>query len=288
MEGISLKERLVVLDFDGTMTDAEEEGRPFSSGYLEDLAALTGRELDEIHEMAKGFEAEVLATPQIYGWLWQGSIVAPATVDPYLRVMPVARKILDACGAIPDETDRARLLEGVLFKYNYRKTVRAFRPHAAEALASLQPFNTWVVTNAHVEPVKAKIADLDAALVPAGGLSWLEGRVLGLARKQIVDDDWAEVPSSLELPGLSRPVLVRRPHYFKVLDELRAGQPWETITVIGDIFELDLSLPLVLGAHVVLAANRFTPDYERDYVKSHPRGHVIEDLREISAVVERG
>ena len=27
--------RLVILDFDGTMTDAEAEGRPFVQGYLE-------------------------------------------------------------------------------------------------------------------------------------------------------------------------------------------------------------------------------------------------------------
>jgi hypothetical protein len=278
--------RLVLLDFDGTMTDAEEEGRPFRAGYLEDLAALTGRELGEIHAMAEKFEAEVLAAPQAYGWLWKGNIVAPATVDPYLRIMPVARKILDACGSIRDEGDRARLLDGILFKYNYRKTIRAFRPHAAQALASLERFDTWVVTNAHPEPVKAKIADLEQHLEGGGSLAWLLEKIRGRAQKQVVEDSFTAVPKALELPGLERPVLVRRPFYRALLEELRGTIPWQDVTVVGDIFELDLSLPLVLGARIILTANGFTPAYERAFVQAQPRGHVVEDLRELRALIE--
>ena len=67
---------------------------------------------------AEGFEAEVAADPQAYGWLFHGHIVAPATVDPYLRIMPVARKIFDHYGAFQSEADRTRLLDGILYKYN--------------------------------------------------------------------------------------------------------------------------------------------------------------------------
>ena len=51
--------RLLVLDFDGTLTDAEAEGAPFRDGYLEDLALLTGRDAAEIRAMAADFEAEI-------------------------------------------------------------------------------------------------------------------------------------------------------------------------------------------------------------------------------------
>ena len=274
---------LVILDFDGTMTDAEAEGLPFTAGYLEDLAALTGRDLGEIQQMARRFEAEVLAAPQAYGWLYKGRIVCPATVDPYQRFMPVTRKILDACGAFAVEAERERL-EQVLFRYNYKKTIRAFRPHAAEALSSLADFDTWVVTNAHVEPVKAKIAALDAQA--EGGLRWLLDRVVGLAKKQVVEDTEADLPAELVLPGLSRPVLVRRPHYRAAIERLRQGRPWEQVVVVGDIFELDLSLPLVLGARVVLAANSVTPSWERAFVAAHPRGRVVEDLRELAGIAK--
>ncbi|MGC4121264.1 MAG: HAD family hydrolase [Myxococcales bacterium] len=273
---------LVILDFDGTMTDAEAEGLPFTAGYLEDVATLTGRDLAEIHRMAKRFEEEVLAAPQRYGWIYKGRIVCPATVDPYQRFMPVMKKILDACGAFTVEAERERL-EQVLFRYNYKKTVRAFRPHAAEALLALQDFDTYVVTNAHVDPVRAKISELDAQ---AGGkLRWLLDRVVGLAKKQVVEDTETDLPAELQLPGLSRPVLVRRPHYRAVIDRLREGRPWEQVVAVGDIFELDLSLPLTLGARIVLTANDFTPFWERSYVSAHPRGRVVEDLRELAAIV---
>ena len=36
---------LLVLDFDGTMTDAEAEGAPFREGYLGDIAIRAGRKI---------------------------------------------------------------------------------------------------------------------------------------------------------------------------------------------------------------------------------------------------
>lgn len=276
---------LVILDFDGTMTDAEAEGLPFTAGYLEDVAALTGRPLEEVLQMAKRFEGEVLAEPQKYGWLHKGRIVCPATVDPYQRFMPVMKKIFDACGAFAVEAERERL-EQVLFRYNYKKTVRAFRPHAVEALCALQEFDTYVVTNAHVDPVKGKIRQLDEQ--SGGRLGWLLDRVVGLAKKQVVEDTETDLPAELRLPGLERPVLVRRPHYRQVLERLREGRPWSQVVAVGDIFELDLSLPLTLGARVVLTANAFTPSWERAFVSAHPRGRVIDDLRELAGIVRGG
>ena len=277
--------RLVILDFDGTMTDAEAEGQPFWRGYLEDLSSLTGREHAEIDKLAEKFEAEVLAAPQAYGWLWKGRIVCPATVDPYQRMMPVAAKIFDACGVFKEPKERERLQE-LLFKYNYKKTARVFRPYAAQSLEALGIFDTYVVTNAHVEPVRAKIADLDGRH-RRGSFSWLAERVIGRASKHVVEDRELDLPAELTLPGLDRPVLVRRPHYRALLERLRADAPWDQVTVIGDIFELDLALPLVLGAHVVLVTNSYTPPWEKSFVAGHPRGHVIDDLREIEAIVAR-
>ena len=60
-------------------------------------------------------------------WIFQGQIVAPATVDPYLRMMPVARKILDAAHALMTPSDRERVLDRILYKYNYKKTKNVFR-----------------------------------------------------------------------------------------------------------------------------------------------------------------
>src|SRR5580698_3463470 len=132
---------IVILDFDGTMTDAEAEGRPFRDGYLEDLCALVGRPTGdpEVIGIADEVEAEIAASPDAHPFLWLGRAVAPATVDPYLRMVPIAHRILDRWGVIKDPVDRSRLLGTVLYKYNYAKTLGRpmFRAHAGETLREL-------------------------------------------------------------------------------------------------------------------------------------------------------
>jgi FMN phosphatase YigB (HAD superfamily) len=282
--------RLLVLDFDGTVTDAEAEGAPFRAGYLEDLATLTGLDFGLVEALAVRFAAEVDAAADREGWVFLGRVVAPATVDPYLRMMPVARRILDYAGAFLNEADRTRLLDGILYKYNYQKTHIAFRPAARDVLLALQPEPLWVVTNSHTEAVQAKIRALGVR--PDGGndLLPLSERVIGRARKYMLDDSWVDVPESMSLPGLARPVLLRRRAYYEVLDRLRlaAGAEWADITVVGDIFELDLALPLAAGARVGLLANAHTPAWERAYLRDHPRGAVLLDLAEVPAYFYAG
>ncbi len=272
-----------VLDFDGTVTDAELEGRPFRDGYLEDLAVLTGRSVEEVRAEAARIEAEVAARPGDHGWIYDGRIVAPAVVDPYLRMMPVARALFDAAGCFADDTDRIRLLDGILYKYNYQKTAIAFRPGAGELLRALVGTRSWVVTNSHTEPVQRKILTLDRD----GTLDWWLPRVRGRARKYVIDDRFDAVPATLQLPGLDRPVHLRRRHYHEALTELLAESrsTWADLLVVGDIFELDLALPLACGARVALAVNEHTPDYERAFVAGHPRGHAITALSEIPALL---
>lgn len=279
--------KLLILDFDGTMTDAEVEGAPFRQGYLEDLAALTGWPVARVLEAAERYEAEV-AKSDAHGWVYDGRVVAPATVDPYLRIMPVARMILDEADVFRGEVGRSRLLDAILFKYNYRKTATAFRPAAGRLLRALPSLGveTFVVTNSDTEPVQNKIRALDTT---EGGVSWLIPRVRGRARKYVLDDGFTDVPEELRIQGLSRPVLLRRRPYFEVLDALRrgCGAEWGDVTVVGDIFELDLALPLSLGARVGLAANAHTPAHERAFLSAHPRGRVLDSLDEVLEFLER-
>ena len=272
--------KLLVLDFDGTITDAEVEGAPFRGGYLGDVALLAGISKEEVERLAVKFEAEIAADPDKYGWVFNGAIVAPASVDPYLRIMPIARKIFDATGTFMDEADRTRLLDSVLYKYNYKKTVMAFRSGAGEALRGLSGTNTWVVTNSHTEPVQDKIRTLDGGV---GDLQWLVERVHGRASKYILDDSFDRLPASMVLPDLERPVFLRRKHYYGVLNELReaCGADWSEATVVGDIFELDLALPWHLGAKVGLMVNPFTPKYEKDFLREDTRGGLLSSLSEL-------
>ena len=278
---------MLILDFDGTLTDAEQEGLPFRAGYLQDIAILCGASLDEVTALADEFGQEILANRGKYGWTYMGHIVAPATVDPYLRIMPVARMILDRFGAVPSDADRSRLLDGILYKYNYVKSDIAFRDGALEFLLGRAGTATYVVTNSATDPVRAKIRKLAATGDDGSALDWLAERTTGFGKKYVLDADWDAVPESLDMPGLERPVLLRRRKYFDVLDALRQenGDDWSDVTVVGDIFELDLCLPLHLGARVGLMVNEFTPPYEQEYLAAHPRGALLHHLDEVPAFV---
>ena len=113
-------------------------------------------------------------------------------------------------------------------------------------------------------------------------------RVYGRAKKYIIDPEMSGVEAHLSLPKLNRPVLLKRHEYYKVLNQLRLneGVEWTDVWVFGDIFELDLSLPLSLGARVGLIQNPFTPHWEIEYLKQHNRGHLIQNLQEIPPLVE--
>lgn len=283
MKSTSTEVEVVIFDFDGTATDAEVEGESYREGFILDLATLTGLSMDRVRALTAEFEAQVLADPDSYGWVYNGRIVAPATVDPYLRMAPVARMILADSGLQlpPEFVDR--LLTGVLYRHNYAKTKTCFQPDARSTfnVVGAEKY-TYIVTNSTPSKVQEKVREL--ARDTGGSLDWLVERVHGDAKKYVVHDDSIPgIEHSLELEGLRRPVLLQRPHYYHVLEEIRAkhGVTWDKVAVVGDIFELDLALPYALGCTIILVANEYTPIYERDFVTASPNGYVVSCLDEV-------
>lgn len=278
--------KALVLDFDGTMTDAEAEGGPFRAGYLEDLCAMVGRRAgdEEVSAIADAVDQELAAAPAAHPFLWMGNAVAPATVDPYLRMVPIAHRVFDAFGVMPNQVDRGRLFGTILYKYNYAKTLGrpVFRRGAGECLLRMADRPVFVVTNSDTHAVAGKIASLDQE---HSGVARLTSRVHGFARKFDLEPAWDGVAAELRIPGLDRPVLLRRRTYHDMLAAVlaEAGSSFAELTVVGDIFELDLALPLAMGAKVGLVRGPRTPQYELDFVSQHPRGRVIEELSEIEA-----
>ena len=72
-----------------------------------------------------------------------------------------------------------------------------------------------------------------------------------------------------DVPGLERPLYLRRGLYFEVLSAIwsATGASPEGTFVCGDIFELDLALPAALGARVHLVGRSSTPEWERSAVE---------------------
>ncbi|MCE9573704.1 MAG: hypothetical protein K8W52_11155 [Deltaproteobacteria bacterium] len=290
---------ILVLDFDGTLTDAEQEGPPFVEGYLKNLDTLIGAPASDTSAAAAEKRARVRAiaadaaqaaidAPATHGYLWKGKLVAPASVDPYLRMVPMAHAVLDAFEAIKDPLDRSRVMD-LLFYPNYQLTIDhpVFRPEAKALIAALAPHQdrVYVVTNSGTSHVQAKIARLADGDPQIG---WLRDHVRGNAQKFEVDEAWAlpGAAPTLTLPGLARPVLTQRRFYYERLQAVVAahGATFADLIVVGDIFELDLAMPLSLGARVGLRRNPLTPQYELDYLQGQrEKARVFDDLSALPA-----
>lgn len=274
--------KLLILDFDGTLTNAEEEGKNYKLGYLEDVALLADLTVEETMALADQFEAEILKHADQFGWQFNGKIVAPASVDPYLRIMPISRMIFDHVGAYNDTKERNRILDRILYKYNYQKTTTAFREGAAQFFAEaskIEGLETCIVTNSHTKPVQEKVRAL--AKESGHDFDWLVERVYGSARKYLLDDSFDTLKEAMQISGLNRPIYLRRKLYYDRIENLQAkfDSSWEDTIVLGDIFELDLCVPISCGATVGLMTNDFTPTYEISFLDQHDRGGVHSNLR---------
>ena len=180
---------------------------------------------------------------------------------------------------VPAERDR--LLDGVLYKHNYGQTAIAFRDGAGDVLRSLAGTHTHVVTNSHTDAVQQKITVLGGE---TGDLDWLVRRVHGRARKYILDDAWTAVGESMQLPGLERPVLLRRRLYHAPSGT--ASALWCRLAGCrrrGRHLRTGPRPAPGRRARVGLLVNDFTPAWEQDYLADHPRGALLHDVSEIPA-----
>lgn len=264
----------IVLDFDGTFTRVDEEAIPFVEAFRKGLAAHVP-ELDVRWDRAA---ATIEATPDRYGWEYDGVIVAPSHADPYIRCTTIGQLLL-AEARVPAGA-RTEILQG-LYKEAYPLSLTVFRNDAkmvVEAVVS-SGLPVFVVTNSASAHVRAKIDALDPV-----GKSALQIR--GDARKFVLHEPdkksplFEALPQRMAITGLPRPIWLRRGYYFealqKIWDETGAGP--ETTIVCGDIFELDLAMPAQLGARVHLVARPQTPDYEKRAARGIPGGSTSQDL----------
>lgn len=271
---------LIILDFDGTFTDVEEEAGPFFEAYDADVARLVGEDPRPYFEAAS---AKIRQNPGVYGWTYGGHVVAPGNADPYLRATVMMNMLFDDRGLFPDPTERTAVLQKLYFD-NYPKAGTVFRPEAKRVVETLlaSTIPTYVVTNSQTDAVQTKLDALD----PVGRDKL---NVRGDAKKYIVaepaspDATFDALPAELRCAELERPVFLRRGPYYELLSEIwRAtdSTPERTL-IVGDIYELDLAMPCHLGVHCHLIANTNTPLHERAQVEGAPRGLVSTSLEPV-------
>ncbi|MEK6888169.1 MAG: HAD family hydrolase [Candidatus Aenigmatarchaeota archaeon] len=243
---------ILLLDFDGTLTDTEKEASPALEKWDELFSERTGMPLNEVKKKIERIKSKIVSDPKA-GWTVNGYVMAPATADPYVLHTTAYQTLISSTAGRIDEN----ILTGI-FHDSYPFSATVFREGAANFLdALLQKLSVVIVTNSSTEPVEGKLMKLGNYPIP----------VIGNAKKYVPDPASVFLPKYVHLEGFPRPVVLARRHYKEILDGFN---PKET-AVMGDIYELDLVVPEFLGFRVVQIATSNTPSYEIQHHRGRPR-----------------
>jgi phosphoglycolate phosphatase-like HAD superfamily hydrolase len=274
-----MKNKIVILDFDGTLTLADQEAKPFLINFKKDIANLLNKK--DIDEEWRKAEREILQNPDKYGWEYKGKIVAPPNADDYILATVIAKFLLDKGGVLMDINERDDILRQI-FQHNYSKSGIVFKKGAKEILEVLiQKIPVFIVTNSNSDAVANKIEQLN----PQGKE---QIKLFGDAQKYSIDSGFDVVPEAITINGLKRAIYLRRKKYFDVLNQIwntTFAKPQQTL-VIGDIFELDLALPAILNCNIFLVTNSNTPSCEKEAVSHLFKGYVSKDIKDILKIID--
>src|SRR3989338_7143957 len=257
---------LVVLDFDGTLTEVDQEAGSAVNGWRADIGNELGLSASEIERKWSEAQAKIEAEPAKYGWLMGSRIVAPAYADPLVMARTISELLFDEAGVYMARPEREDILQNRFFKSNYGKMGTVFKDGADEFLRGLRDkFAVCIVTNSGTSGVGKKVAQLptDHSAIP----------IYGDAKKYVLDLSWKDVPESVEREGYGRSLFLQRQKYGAVLSDLMAtrGLRPEQVTIIGDIYELDLLLPEYQRMNIVLTPRTSTPAFEVEAVRTSKR-----------------
>lgn len=272
--------KIRVYDFDGTCTVPTEAGEEaFFRAHAADLGQFLCRSPEMVLAQYMEARARIAANPDEYGWVMNGRIVAPALVDAFVAARVCAQIVLREAGQDPAKLDG--ILDG-FYQAHYLKYESVFRPELVPVFTAHrdadEPF--YIVTNSDDKKVARRFETLGLQA------AWIRAQVIGHARKfSFAPEAPTDVPLHTIFPDLARPILLRKPHYYGVLQQILAthGAIWEDLVVIGDIAELDLAMPVELGAEGRLIVGPNTPAYEIAWAEAHHRVKVVRDLYEAAA-----
>ena len=272
---------LVVLDFDGTLTDVDQEAGSAVDGWRVDIGNELGLSTSEIERKWSEAQARIEAEPAKYGWLMGSRVVAPAYADPLVMARTISDLLFDEAGAYMNRPEREDILQNRFFNGNYGKMGTVFKEGANDFLRGLRDkFAVCIVTNSGTSGVEKKVAQLptDHSAIP----------IHGDAKKYVLDLSWKDVPESVEREGYGRSLFLQRQKYGAVLSDLMAtrGLRPEQVTVVGDIYELDLLLPEYQGMNIVLTPRTSTPVFEISAVRTSPQGYAVKSLGEVLTYLE--
>lgn len=297
----------LVSDFDGIWTNQELEAEYVWDYIISRLSQLTGLNIEEADSFLKEIKSEMDAKAYKYGWFNNGKIACFYQEDPFGD----NNAIFDYIGKVYNKHSNSLISERIykigkhildggyssfdIFSNNcFFESTGKFKeegkllPHssARSVLDKLFQNNIQVVIASNSKTTKIEY------LFSLMGINTEEKDKFyarGNSLKFMIENDFKEVPEALKIDS-NYNVNLRRQAYYNVLCEELPD------FVIGDVFSLDLSLPLYLRLNdirfkdlkVIQKVQKHTPDWVKNFLgKSEFKGiaYLIEDIEELNNVI---
>lgn len=262
----------ILSDFDGVLTDITHEARRSSEIFRLHLTQSGGVPPDELENLLRKVQREMERFPLHHGWKVDGRIAAYWDEDAFMHT-----QALGACldeWALVDRNCTAQVLQalktkgissfsdlaGVSYTQMTQETsegkLKPLDPETKAVVTELlkRGHDVVIVSNSKTDRITQLLTNQGLAI---GDSPNSQLRIRGDAKKFVLGD----TPDRLDVDDHA--VDIARPHYEAILIQERPQ------VVIGDVFSLDLALPLSL-------ARRQTPGFEplqlflrkRDYTPS--------------------
>jgi hypothetical protein len=285
----------IIIDFDGTLTAEESQAGLLAEKSLETLAVeIIGVPYRQLEADYHATQALMLRAPYAYWWEVNGLIATYCNEGAFiLNTTTLQRMILGNQLYHRAVTESFREAEydpvvdctNHLFHRHTAELSPTFRPAAREILVELyshhdrQPI---ILTNSLATKVRHQLDTLGLA----GEIA-----VLGDTRQYEMAPGWAQrflhpALGEIQVWPISPKYQVdlRRPAYYQALR--RAGGDGDPLVVVADTFSMPGALPLMMGIPFFLLRTPYTPLWCESAVKSHPSGHVLNDLADLPSALD--
>lgn len=280
----------LISDFDGVWTNQELESDYVWKFIISAVSALTDFTPQKVDELLKQCKTEMSKTPYEYGWFNNGGIACYYQEDPFgdnNAIFDYIEKVSSKNSYSNFKQHIAEIKEAVKKKAKmtlaefsndcFIKATTQFKlegklkpvEKAGNIVKKLNSGGVEIVVVSNSKTEKIEHLFRKAGKTVTNETSIVRGRLhsIGDARKFVIDNTFTELPEKFSITGRFK-VSLRRKNYFKIL---LAEKP---DYVIGDVFSLDLGLPLYLRLNderfgklnVIQRVHPHTPGWVKDYL----------------------
>ena len=303
----------LVSDFDGIWTDQDKEAAYVWNYIVNKISGITDFSAEEVNELLEGCKKGMDKTPWEYGWFNNGEISAYYREDPFGDNNAVFNFIHRAASESSHSVFRQKLfdIKKAIIKNGFEsaekfsntcfmESTRLFKesgkltphPNAKKALESVlkKGVNIVVASNSSTEKIEHLFLKLGKQ--PTNERSFKPGNVhaRGNSMKFVLTPDFADVTQTMSITGKYKVQLRRKSYYELLVDE-------SPDYVIGDVFSLDIALPLYLrlkdsrfiNLKVIQKVQKHTPEWVKDFLSADEFKdivYMIDDISELADVIK--